>query len=64
MPFSIDQMKSLYLIPRGKKRFEKYLMMLQGEKKEEMILPISGFNPMRNELVELLKLEAEKKHNR
>ena len=70
MPFEIipvlDQMKSLYTIPKGEKRFQQYLQMLQGEEKADMILPIGGFNPMGNELVkekldELLKFEPEKK---
>lgn len=70
MPFAVipvvDQMQSLYKIPKGQERFEQYLLMLQGEEKSDMILPISGFNPMGDDLVvdklgELQKLGVESK---
>lgn len=53
----LDKIKGLYQLPRSKERFDKYLYLLQGENKDEMILPIAGFNPMGKELA-LQKIEA------
>ena len=39
-------MKEFYLKPISNKRFEEYLAKLQGGTKGDLILPISGFNPM------------------
>ncbi len=60
----LHQMDELYNLPRGRERFDRYLYMLQGETKGEMILPIAGYNPMGNESVqqriqELIRLGAE-----
>ncbi|MEM9076784.1 MAG: hypothetical protein AAGC43_07085 [Bacteroidota bacterium] len=60
----LDQMQSLYELPRDQKRFEAYLEMLQGKQKGNMILPIAGYNPMGKENVlekiqELKNLNAE-----
>jgi hypothetical protein len=60
----LDQMEALYQLPRNRKRFEVYLKMLQGDTKDDMVLPIGGYNPMGKELVleklqELKALEAE-----
>ncbi|MEL6863974.1 MAG: hypothetical protein AAFP19_06135, partial [Bacteroidota bacterium] len=53
----LDQMAALYRMPRDRKRFEHYLFMLQGNDKDNLLLPISGYNPMGKEQV-LAKLEA------
>lgn len=60
----LDTMEVLYSLPRNQKRFEHYLFLLQGPKKEDLILPIGGFNPMGKENVlqklrELKTLGAE-----
>ena len=47
----LDKMETLYQLPRTKQRFEAYLLLLQGEKKQDMILPIAGYNPMGKEIV-------------
>jgi len=46
----LHKIKQLYELPRTKKRFDKYLLLLQGPEKKEMILPIASFNPMGKEL--------------
>ena len=53
----LKQMEQLYHLPRNRKRFETYLLMLQGETKDEMVLPIAGYNPMGKELA-LEKVQA------
>ncbi len=60
----LDRIRKLYDLPRTKERFDKYLFMLQGESKDELVLPIAGFNPMGKELAvikldELINLKAE-----
>lgn len=60
----LDEMEALYKMPRNQARFEKYLFMLQGNSKSDLILPIAGYNPMAKEqvlekLLELKKLDAE-----
>ena len=57
-------MEQMYCIPPSKKRFEKYLYMLQGKDKNDMVLPIGGYNPMGNDhfiqkLHSLITLDAE-----
>ena len=42
----LDQMENLYRLPRTGQRFSTYLSMLQGETKDDMIMPIAGYNPM------------------
>lgn len=68
MPFQLipylDQVEELYLQPRSPQRFFEYLSQLQGQSKDEMILPIAGFNPMAKDHVlakvrELKALDAE-----
>lgn len=61
----LGQIKELYEMPRTQERFNKYLFMLQGANKNEMILPIASFNPMGKELAleklnKLIELNAEK----
>ena len=51
----LEKMQNLYQLPLNRGRFEQYLFMLQGKQKNDMILPISGYNPMAKEHV-LLKL--------
>jgi hypothetical protein len=50
MPFSLiplyDQMEALYRQPIAPQRFQQYLYLLQGDSKDDMLLPIAGFNPM------------------
>ncbi len=60
----LDQIEALYLLPRNKGRFDAYLDLLQGETKNDMVLPIAGFNPMAKDFVlkkveELKSLSAE-----
>ncbi len=56
----LNKMEQLYQMPKTQERFEQYLLMLQGNQKGELILPIMGYNPMAKENV-LLKLRALKK---
>jgi len=54
----------LYAMPRSKSRFEKYLQLLQGKNKNDLIMPIAGFNPMAKEkahgqLKKLINLKSE-----
>ena len=58
------EMEQLYRVPPSKERFERYLYKLQGNNKNDMILPIGGYNPMGNDhfsqkLNALIKLETE-----
>jgi hypothetical protein len=53
----LDKILDLYKLPRNKDRFDKYLYLLQGANKDEMLLPIAAFNPMGKELA-LNKIEA------
>jgi hypothetical protein len=51
-------------MPRTKERFDRYLFMLQGVDKNDIILPIALFNPMGKELAKekldkLIALNAE-----
>jgi hypothetical protein len=60
----IDVMLGLYSKPRSIERFKEYIATLQGNSKDDMELPISGFNPMAKEHViaklnELRSLHAE-----
>lgn len=60
----VDIMIELYLQPRSPERFQKYLTVLQGDKKGDLALPLSGYNPMAkehvlNKLYELKELDAE-----
>lgn len=60
----LKQMADLYDLPRGQERFQKYLFMLQGDSKGDLILPISGYNPMgkppvQQRIKELIHLNAE-----
>lgn len=60
----VDTMVDLYRKPRNMDRFREYLYLLQGETKEDMVLPIAGFNPMandlaRNQLIKLQEMKAE-----
>ncbi len=50
--------------PRTLERFQEYLKTLQGDTKGDLVMPISGFNPMAKEhilqkLTELKTLNAE-----
>lgn len=61
---TIDVMTELYRKPRTYDRFREYLGLLQGNKKGELVFPVSGYNPMAKEhaaekLTELKKLDAE-----
>jgi hypothetical protein len=60
----IDVMLELYSKPRSIERFKDYISTLQGNSKDDMELPITGFNPMAKEhvsqkLEELRSLRAE-----
>jgi hypothetical protein len=60
----LSDIKALYSKPISPKRFEEYLAMLQGDTKDDMALPIVGFNPMAKDhvlekIAELESLGAE-----
>lgn len=60
----IDRMLELYAQPISMARFEAYIQLLEGGKKGDISLPISGFNPMakphvREKLLQLKALGAE-----
>ncbi len=60
----IDVMLDLYSKPRSLERFKDYISTLQGNSKDDMEFPITGFNPMAKEhvsekLKELKALQAE-----
>lgn len=61
----LSEIKELYLIPDLNLRFKKYLEKLQGQTKGDLVLPISGFNPMAKDYMiqkieELEHIQAEK----
>ena len=56
----LQEMKELYAQPISPERFQAYLSKLQGGKKGDLQLPISGFNPMAKGHV-LEKIEALEK---
>ncbi|GAB5555596.1 MAG: hypothetical protein Sapg2KO_51870 [Saprospiraceae bacterium] len=67
MPFELvpvfEKMEAIYQLPYGR-RFEKYLYLLQEGNKDELKLPIAGYNPMGKpavleKLQELMALDAE-----
>nr|WP_298995739.1 hypothetical protein [uncultured Allomuricauda sp.] len=58
----LDQMESLYELPRDRGRFDAYLSLLKGTKKDDISLPIAGYNPMGKDMV-LHKIRALKKLN-
>ncbi|MGB0839277.1 MAG: hypothetical protein ACPGXL_04000 [Chitinophagales bacterium] len=45
----LDKIDQLYQISRNRKRFEQYLHLLQAGNKNDLKLPIGGFNPMAND---------------
>jgi hypothetical protein len=60
----IDTMIELYQKPLSVERFKEYLNILNGGDSAELLVPISGFNPMAQDhvlqaLTELKKLNAE-----
>lgn len=60
----LDIMLNLYQKPRSNDRFQEYLKILRGNTKDDLIMPIGGFNPMAKEhildkLNELKALDAE-----
>lgn len=60
----LDIMLNLYQKPRSNDRFQEYLKILRGNTKDDLIMPIGGFNPMAKEhildkLYELKALNAE-----
>jgi hypothetical protein len=60
----IENMLELYQIPRTPDRFQKYLKILRGDTKDDLVMPIGGFNPMAKEhivdkLNKLKTLQAE-----
>ncbi|MGD1893626.1 MAG: hypothetical protein ACFB15_23910 [Cyclobacteriaceae bacterium] len=60
----LSTIERLYDLPRTRERFNKYLYLLQGDTKNEMVLPIASFNPMGKELAteklkRLIQLNAE-----
>lgn len=60
----LSKMQALYALPRSSARFKEYLQQLQGDTKDDMVLPIAGFNPMAKEVAvqkieELQALGAE-----
>ncbi|HTF06506.1 MAG TPA: hypothetical protein VK826_20885 [Bacteroidia bacterium] len=60
----LETMIALYEQPASMERFNKYIALLQGNTKGDMVVPIGGYNPMGKEhvlqkLLELKKLNAE-----
>jgi hypothetical protein len=60
----IDLMLQLYSEPPSPARFQKYLALLQGDSRGDLVLPIGGYNPMakghiQQKLFELKELGAE-----
>jgi len=60
----LQTMDELYALPRSSERFQRYLQLLQGNSKDDMQLPVAGYNPMgkahvRDKLRELIQLDAE-----
>lgn len=60
----MDILIDLYCKPRTFERFQEYIKVLQGGSKGDLLLPISGFNPMAKDhilekLSELRALQAE-----
>lgn len=60
----VERMHALYQQPRTIERFQEYIRMLEGGRKGDMALPISGFNPMAKahlpaRLEELMAMGAE-----
>lgn len=60
----LEKMAQLYSKPISGARFQEYLGMLQGDAKDDLVLPIGGYNPMAQSHVldksnELQKLDAE-----
>jgi hypothetical protein len=58
----LDIMIDFYKKPINDLRFQEYLSLLKGSSKDDMALPIGGFNPMAKEHI-LEKLEQFKKIN-
>ncbi len=61
----LNLMLNFYEKPRDFDRFQTYLALLQGDTKGDLVLPISGFNPMAkahvlDKLREFKALDAEK----
>ena len=61
----IDTMEDLYRMPLSPARFQAYLKLLQGDTKDDMILPVGAYNPMAKahvvqKLLELKQLDAER----
>ena len=60
----LSEMKDLYSKPISNDRFKKYISKLQGYTKNNLALPISGYNPMAKgqiltKISELKVLDAE-----
>ncbi|MES2629491.1 MAG: hypothetical protein V4616_11035, partial [Bacteroidota bacterium] len=43
---TIDLMTALYEKPVSRERFDEYLDTLQGDSKNDLQVPVAGFNPM------------------
>jgi len=58
----LTEIKELYQKPISPERFKEYLQKSQGDSKNDMILPIAGFNPMAKNhlLVKIEELEVLK----
>jgi hypothetical protein len=60
----LDLMLNFYQKPRDANRFQEYLKILRGNTKDDLVMPIGGFNPMAKEhvfekLMALKTLNAE-----
>jgi len=53
----LSEIKEFYLKPVSSARFREYIAKLEGDKKGDLVLPISGYNPMAKEHI-LRKIEA------
>ncbi|MDQ3110026.1 MAG: hypothetical protein M3R17_09040 [Bacteroidota bacterium] len=56
---TIELMSELYSKPLSVERFREYLKILQGDSKDDLVMPVGGLNPMAKEHV-LVKLQELK----
>lgn len=61
---TVDVMLGIYKMPLSMERFNAYIKILQGNTKDDLVMPVGGFNPMAKDhaiqkLEELKALQAE-----
>jgi hypothetical protein len=57
---TLDIMIDFYSLPLNQDRFQRYLDLLQGGRKDDLLLPLGGYNPMAKEhiLTKLYELRS------